>query len=240
MAKHNAAFYMDIKDIISKTDHTILSPAAGKTDIERACDDAIRLGAASVCIPPSRVAEAAQYAAGRVPVCTVAGFPLGYSEPKAKVYEARHAVDAGADEIDMVINIGLVKDGRFGDVLEEIKSVKEACRGRVLKVIIECCLLTTDEKLRMCEILSLSGADFIKTSTGFSGGGATREDVALLARNCAPHVKIKAAGGIRTFEDAADFIKLGASRIGSSTLLRLAAENSGGSFNSTKDEQSLY
>ncbi|HOQ13941.1 MAG TPA: deoxyribose-phosphate aldolase, partial [Bacillota bacterium] len=132
------------------------------------------------------------------------------------------------------------KDGRFGDVLEEIKRVKDACRGRVLKVIIECCLLTNEEKLRMCEIVSLSGADFIKTSTGFSGGGATREDVILLARNCAPHVKIKAAGGIRTFEDAADFIKLGASRIGSSALLRLAAENKDDGFIEDKDKPSLY
>lgn len=233
-------FYIDIKDIISKTDHTILSPTASKTDIEKACYDAIHLGAASVCIPPNRVAEAVEYAAGRIPICTVAGFPLGYSEPGAKAYEARHAIDAGADEIDMVINTGLVKDGRFGDVLEEIKLVKEACRGRVLKVIIECCLLTTDEKLRMCEIVSLSGADFIKTSTGFSGGGATREDVILLARNCAPHVKIKAAGGIRMFEDAADFIRLGASRIGSSALLRLAAENKDGYFNSAGNEPSSY
>lgn len=231
---------MDIKDIISKTDHTILSPAVSKADVEKACYDAIRFGAASVCLPPSRVAEAARYAAGRIPICTVAGFPLGYSEPGAKVYEARHAVDAGADEIDMVINIGLVKDGRFGDVLEEIKRVKDACRGRVLKVIIECCLLTNEEKLRMCEIVSLSGAGFIKTSTGFSGGGATREDVILLARNCAPHVKIKAAGGIRTFEDAADFIKLGASRIGSSALLRLVAENKDDGFIEDKDKPSLY
>lgn len=212
---------MKTDEILAKVDHTLLSPTATWAEIKAICDDGIAYRTASVCIPASFVERAAAYAAGRVPVCTVIGFPNGYSTTAAKCFEAADAVQNGADEIDMVINIGWLKDRRCDDILREIRAVKEVCAGRVLKVIIETCLLTTEEKIRMCEIVSDAGADFIKTSTGFSTGGATREDVALFAAHVAPHVKIKAAGGISTLADAEDFLRLGAARLGTSRIVKI-------------------
>ncbi len=198
---------MDVKDILRRCDHTLLSQGATWAEIRALCDDGVKYGCASVCIPASYVKQAAEYLGGKLPVCTVIGFPNGYDSTAAKCFEAEDAVRNGASEIDMVINIGWAKDGRWEDLLAEIKAVKAACGGRILKVIIECCLLTEAEKIRLCEIVTESGADFIKTSTGFGGGGATREDVALMAAHVGPKVKIKAAGGIASLEDAADFIR---------------------------------
>ena len=211
---------MDVKDILRRCDHTLLSQGATWAEIRALCDDGVKYGCASVCIPASYVKQAAEYLGGRLPVCTVIGFPNGYDSTAAKCFEAEDAVKNGADEIDMVINIGWAKDGRWEDLLAEIKAVKAACGGRILKVIIECCLLTEAEKIRLCEIVTESGADFIKTSTGFGGGGATREDVALMAAHVGPKVKIKAAGGIASLEDAADFIALGADRLGTSRVVK--------------------
>ena len=212
---------MELKEILSKVDHTLLAPSATWDDIRQICDDGVKYGTASVCIPASYVKKAADYVKGGVKICTVIGFPNGYSTMAAKCFEATDAVNNGADEIDMVINIGLLKDKRFGDILSEIKAVKAACKGRILKVIIETCLLTDEEKIKMCEIVSESGADFIKTSTGFSSGGATKEDVALFKAHVAPRVKIKAAGGISSLEDAEEFISLGASRLGTSRIVKI-------------------
>ena len=211
---------MELKDILTTVDHTLLSQTATWEEIKAICDDGIRYGCASVCIPAARVKEAAEYVEGRIPVCTVIGFPNGYSTTAAKCFEARDAVENGADEIDMVINIGWAKDGRWDALLSEIQAVKAACGGRILKVILECCLLTEEEKIRLCEVVTESGADFIKTSTGFGGGGATREDVALMAAHVGPGVAIKAAGGIATLQDAEDFIALGASRLGTSRVVK--------------------
>ena len=211
---------MDVKDILRRCDHTLLSQGATWAEIRALCDDGVKYGCASVCIPASYVKQAAEYLGGRLPVCTVIGFPNGYDSTAAKCFEAEDAVRNGASEIDMVINIGWAKDGRWEDLLAEIKAVKAACGGRILKVIIECCLLTEAEKIRLCEIVTESGADFIKTSTGFGGGGATREDVALMAAHVGPKVRIKAAGGIANLEDAADFIALGASRLGTSRVVK--------------------
>ena len=211
---------MDVKDILRRCDHTLLAQGATWAEIRALCDDGVRYGCASVCIPASYVKQAAEYLGGRLPVCTVIGFPNGYDSTAAKCFEAEDAVRNGASEIDMVINIGWAKDGRWEDLLAEIKAVKAACGGRILKVIIECCLLTEAEKIRLCEIVTESGADFIKTSTGFGGGGATREDVALMAAHVGPKVKIKAAGGIASLEDAADFIRLGADRLGTSRVVK--------------------
>ena len=211
---------MDIKAILSTVDHTLLAQDATWAQIQALCDDGIRYGCASVCIPPSYVALAKDYVGDRLPICTVIGFPNGYATTAVKCFEAEDAVRNGADEIDMVINIGWVKDRRWEDLLREIRAVKSACGGKVLKVIIETCLLTDEEKIRLCEIVSQSGADFIKTSTGFAGGGATREDVALFAAHVAPHVKIKAAGGISSLQDAEDFLRLGASRLGTSRIVK--------------------
>ena len=211
---------MDVKDILSRCDHTLLTQGATWAEIRALCDDGVKYGCASVCIPASYVKQAAEYLGGRLPVCTVIGFPNGYDTTAAKCFEAEDAVKNGADEIDMVINIGWAKDGRWEDLLAEIKAVKAACGGRILKVIIECCLLTEAEKITLCEIVTESGADFIKTSTGFGGGGATREDVALMAAHVGPSVKIKAAGGIANLEDAADFIRLGADRLGTSRVVK--------------------
>lgn len=218
---------MDVKEILKKCDHTLLAQTATWEEIRAVCDDGIRYGCASVCIPASYVRQAAEYAAGRVPICTVIGFPNGYDTTAAKCFMAADAVKNGASEIDMVINLGWVKDSRWADVLHEIQAVKESCGGKVLKVIVECCFLTEAEKVRLCGIVTDSGADYIKTSTGFGDGGATREDVALFARHIGPHVKIKAAGGIADLEDAADFIRLGASRLGTSRVVKAvkAAEN---------------
>ena len=211
---------MDVSEILAAVDHTLLRQDARWEEIRQVCDDGIRYRCASVCIPPSYVARARDYAAGRIPICTVIGFPNGYSTTAAKCFEARDAVDSGAGEIDMVINLGWVKDSRWEDLLAEIRAVKDACGGRLLKVIVETCLLTEAEKLRLCDIVSRSGADYIKTSTGFSSGGATREDVALFAAHKAPHLKIKAAGGISGLEDAEEFLRLGASRLGTSRIVK--------------------
>ena len=187
---------MELKDILKTVDHTLLSQTATWEEIRAICDDGIRYGCASVCIPAARVREAAEYVRGRIPICTVIGFPNGYSTTAAKCFETADAVANGADEIDMVINIGWLKDKKYDDLLEEIKAIKEACGGKLLKVIIETCLLTDEEKIKMCEIVSNSGAEYIKTSTGFSTDGATFADIKLFAEHVAPHVKIKAAGGI--------------------------------------------
>ena len=210
----------ELQEILSRVDHTLLAQGATWEEIRTICDDGIRYGCASVCIPASYVKQAAEYVAGRIPVCTVIGFPNGYDTTAAKCFEAADAVNNGASEVDMVINIGWVKDRRYDDVLSEIKAVKAACDGRLLKVIIETCLLTDEEKIEMCRVVSESGAEFIKTSTGFGGGGATREDVALFKAHVAPHVKIKASGGIANLKDAEDFISLGAQRLGTSRIVK--------------------
>jgi len=211
---------MELKEILSKCDHTLLAQAATWEEIRALCDDGMKYGCASVCIPASYVKQASEYVAGRLAICTVIGFPNGYDTTAAKCFMAADAVDNGAEEVDMVINIGWVKDRRWDDLLFEIQAVKEACKGKLLKVIIECCLLTDEEKIKMCEIVTESEADYIKTSTGFGGGGATREDVALFAKHIGPHVKIKAAGGIADLKDAEDFIHLGASRLGTSRIVK--------------------
>ena len=211
---------MELKDILSRCDHTLLAQTATWDEIRALCDDGMKYGCASVCIPASYVAQAAEYVAGKLPICTVIGFPNGYSTTKTKCFEASDAVENGADEIDMVINVGWVKDKKWDALLSEIKAVKDACRGRLLKVIIETCFLTDEEKIKLCEIVTASGADFIKTSTGFGGGGATREDVALFKAHVAPHVKIKAAGGIADLKDAEAFIELGADRLGTSRVVK--------------------
>ncbi len=215
---------MELSEILAKCDHTLLSPAATKEQIREICDDGIRYGTASVCIPASYVKFAKDYVGDRLKICTVIGFPNGYDTSAAKCFEATDAVDNGADEIDMVINIGALKDGDSDFVLNEIKAVKAACKGRLLKVIIETCLLTEEEKILMCKIVSESGADYIKTSTGFSTGGATFEDIKLFKENVAPGVKIKAAGGISSLEDAEKFISLGADRLGTSRIVKIAKQ----------------
>lgn len=215
---------MDIKKILSAVDHTLLRPDATFEEIRQICNDGIKYGTASVCIPASYVKQAADYAAGRVAICTVIGFPCGYSTMATKCFEAEDAVKCGADEIDMVINLGWVKDGRYGDVLSEINGVKAACYGKLLKVIIECCLLTDEEKIEMCRVVSASKADFIKTSTGFSTGGATFDDIALMAKHMNANKKIKAAGGISSMEDAERFLSLGAHRLGTSRIVKLVKE----------------
>ena len=211
---------MELNEILSTVDHTLLSQGATWEEIRAVCDDGMKYRAASVCIPASYVRQAKEYVGDKLAVCTVIGFPNGYSTTAAKCFETEDAVRNGADEIDMVINIGWAKDKKWDALLEEIRAVKAACGGRVLRVIIETCLLTDEEKVKLCEIVSNSGADFIKTSTGFAGGGATREDVALFAKHVAPHVKIKAAGGISSLQDAEDFIRLGASRLGTSRIVK--------------------
>ena len=210
----------ELQDILSRVDHTLLAQGATWKEIKAICDDGIKYGCASVCIPASYVKQAAEYVAGKIPVCTVIGFPNGYDNTAAKCFEASDAVDNGASEIDMVINIGWVKDGLYDKVLSEIRDVKGHCHGKLLKVIIETCLLTDAEKIELCRVVSESGADYIKTSTGFGGGGATREDVALFKAHVAPHVKIKAAGGIADLNDAKDFIALGADRLGTSRIVK--------------------
>ena len=210
----------ELQNILSRVDHTLLAQGATWKEIKAICDDGIKYGCASVCIPASYVKQAAEYVAGKIAVCTVIGFPNGYDTTAAKCFEASDAVDNGASEIDMVINIGWVKDGLYDKVLSEIRDVKGHCRGKLLKVIIETCLLTDAEKIELCRVVSESGADYIKTSTGFGGGGATREDVALFKKHVAPHVKIKAAGGIADLNDAKDFIALGADRLGTSRIVK--------------------
>ena len=213
---------MNLTDILAKCDHTLLTQTATWEDIRCLCDDGMRYHTASVCIPACYVKQAKDYVEGKLPICTVIGFPNGYDTTAAKCFMASDAVDNGADEVDMVINIGWAKAGLWEAVTEEIAAVKAACKGKLLKVIIETCLLTDEEKIQLCKCVSDSGADYIKTSTGFSTAGATFEDVALFAKYVAPHVKIKAAGGISSLEDAEKFIALGASRLGTSRIVKLA------------------
>lgn len=218
---------MEIKEILAKCDHTLLAQTATPDDIRRICDEGIEFGTASVCIPPCYVDLAERYSGGRIPICTVIGFPNGNMTTAAKCFETRDAVANGASEIDMVINIGMLRAGRVDYVRDEIAAVRAECRGRVLKVIIETCLLTDEEKKLMCSVVAQGGADYIKTSTGFSKGGATKEDIRLFAENVPAGLKIKAAGGISTLADAEEFIKLGASRLGTSRIVKLAKERRG-------------
>lgn len=213
-----------MKKILSKVDHTLLKQESTWEQIREICDDGIKYGTASVCIPPSFVKAAKEYAGEKLKICTVIGFPNGYNTTAVKCFETEDAVQNGADEIDMVINIGWVKEKKWEELLNEIKAVKNSCQGRLLKVIIETCLLTEEEKVKMCEIVSESGAEYIKTSTGFSTGGATREDVALFAEHVKPGVQIKAAGGISSMKDAEDFIALGANRLGTSRIVKIVKE----------------
>lgn len=217
---------MDRTEILSKVDHTLLVQTATWEGIRQICDDAVAFGTASVCIPPAYVKQARDYLAGNVKVCTVIGFPNGYQTTKVKEFEAVDAIQNGADEIDMVINLGWVKEKRFDCVEEEIRILRQACQGKILKVIIETCLLTEDEKIRMCKVVTDAGADFIKTSTGFSDAGATFADVKLFAANVGQGIQIKAAGGIASFADAEEFIRLGADRLGTSRLVKIARSES--------------
>lgn len=219
---------MDIKQILSYVDHTLLTQTATWEQIKAICDDGMKYSTASVCIPASYVKQAKEYVGDKLAICTVIGFPNGYSTTATKVFETADAVANGADEIDMVINIGMLKDKKYDEILDEIKKIKAACDGRILKVIIETCLLTDDEKIKMCEIVSESGADFIKTSTGFSTAGATKEDVKLFAEHKADHLKIKAAGGISSLQDAEDFINLGATRLGTSRIVKIVKQEDTG------------
>lgn len=222
---------MEIKQILSMVDHTLLAQISTWEQIRGICDDGMKYETASVCIPPSFVKQAKEYVGDKLTICTVIGFPNGYNTTAVKCYETEDAVKNGADEIDMVINIGWAKEQKWDALLEEIKAVKKACQGKLLKVIIETCLLTDEEKVKMCEIVSKSGADYIKTSTGFSTGGATKEDVALFAANIALELKIKAAGGIASIQDAEDFINLGAERLGTSRIVKIVKnENSNNKY----------
>lgn len=212
---------MNMSEILQHVDHTLLQQTATWEDIRKLCDDAIKYQTASVCIPPSYVKQASEYVQGKVAVCTVIGFPNGYMTTKTKEFETRDAIENGAGEIDMVINIGWLKDKKYELIEEEIRTLKAVCGDRILKVIIETCLLTEEEKRKMCEIVTKAGADYIKTSTGFSSGGATFEDVALFAENVGSGVKIKAAGGISSMDDAEKFLSLGAERLGTSRIVKL-------------------
>ena len=212
---------MDVKNILAHCDHTLLKQESTWAQIKEVCDDGLKYGCASVCIPASFVKQAADYVGNELKICTVIGFPNGYSTTAVKVFETEDAIRNGADEIDMVINIGWVKDQRWDEVLAEIKAIKASCQGRILKVIVETCLLTEAEKIKLCELVTESGADYIKTSTGFSTGGATREYVALFKAHIGPGVKIKAAGGISSLQDAEDFMALGADRLGTSRIVKL-------------------
>ncbi len=212
---------MTQEEILSKVDHTLLTQTATWDEIKAICDDAVTYGTASVCIPPRFVKQAKAYVGDKMKICTVIGFPNGYSTPEVKIFETRQALKDGADEIDMVISVGTVKEGKYDRVLKEIRDIKAVCGGHILKVIIETCFLTDEEKMNLCHVVTDSGADYIKTSTGFGGGGATFEDVKLFAENIGPGVKIKAAGGITSMEDAEKFIELGASRLGTSRIVKL-------------------
>lgn len=219
---------MKINEILSKVDHTILKQESTWEDVKQICDDGMKYKTASICIAPSYVKQAAEYIKENnidLKVCTVIGFPNGYNTTETKVFETQNAVSNGAEEIDMVINIGWLKDKKYDSILEEIKAIKKVCNGKLLKVIIETCLLTEEEKIKMCKIVSKAGADYIKTSTGFSKAGATFADVELMARNVDEGVKVKAAGGISGLEDAEKFINLGASRLGTSRIIKAIKEN---------------
>ncbi len=213
---------MELKEILAKCDHTLLAQSATWADIKAICDDGMKYETASVCIPASFVKQAKEYVGEKLAICTVIGFPNGYATTASKCFMATDAVDNGADEVDMVINIGWAKEGKWTQITEEIRAIKAACKGKLLKVIIETCLLTDEEKIALCKCVSDSGADYIKTSTGFSTAGATFADVELFAKHIAPHVKIKAAGGISSLEDAEKFIALGASRLGTSRIVKIA------------------
>ena len=219
---------MELEKILKLCDHTLLRVDATAAEIRELCDQAMKYQCASVCIPPCHVAGAKRYCGDRMKICTVIGFPNGYACTEVKAYEASCAVQDGADEVDMVINLSMVKDSCWEDVLADIKAVRKACDGVILKVIIECCLLTDDEKIRLCQIVSESGADFIKTSTGFSSGGATLHDVELLREYSAPELKVKAAGGIASLEDAEAFILAGAERLGTSRIVKIAIAQGNG------------
>ena len=212
---------MITEEILSKVDHTLLAQTATWEEIRGILDDAMKYHTASACIPPSYVKQAAEYVNGRLPICTVIGFPNGYSTTATKVFETKDAVANGASEIDMVLNIGFLKDRRYDEIEAEIRAIHEACEGRILKVIIETCLLTDEEKIKMCELVTKAGAEFIKTSTGFSKAGATFADVKLMKEHVGPGVKVKAAGGISSFDDAEKFIELGADRLGTSRLVKI-------------------
>lgn len=217
---------MERKEIFGKVDHTLLAQTATWAEIKQICDDAVAYGTASVCIPPSYVKKTHEYLGDKMEVCTVIGFPNGYNTTAVKEFETKDAIANGADEIDMVINLGWVKDKQFDLIEQEIRTLKSACGNKILKVIIETCLLTDEEKMKMCEIVTAAGADYIKTSTGFSTKGATFEDIKLFAEHVGREVKIKAAGGIASFEDAEKFISLGADRLGTSRIVKLAKEES--------------
>lgn len=217
---------MELKTILSKCDHTLLLQGSTWEEIKGICDDGIKYSCASVCIPASFVKRAKDYVGEKLQICTVIGFPNGYSTTAVKVYETADAIKNGADEIDMVINIGDLKDKRYDVILDEINAIKAACQGKILKVIIETCLLTDEEKIKMCEIVSASDADYIKTSTGFSTAGATKADVELFAKHVTGGTKIKAAGGIASLQDAEDFINLGADRLGTSRIVKIAKAES--------------
>lgn len=215
---------MEISKILGYCDHTLLAQTATWEQIKAVCDDGMRYRTASVCIPASYVKQAKEYVGDRLAICTVVGFPNGYSTTAAKCFETGEAIVNGADEIDTVINLGWLKDKKYDEILAELKALKAVCGNRILKVIIETCLLTDEEKIKMCEIVTASGADFIKTSTGFSTGGATREDIALFAKHVGKNVKIKAAGGIKTIDDAEAMIALGATRLGTSRIVKIVKE----------------
>ena len=219
---------MNIQNIMNKVDHTLLGQAATWEEIRQILDDAMKYETASACIPASYVKQAAEYVQGKLPICTVIGFPNGYSTTATKVFETKDAIANGAAEIDMVINVGMLKDKRYAELEEEIRQIHEACDGKILKVIIETCLLTDEEKIKMCEIVTKAGAEFIKTSTGFSTAGATFDDVALMRKHVGPEVQVKAAGGISSFDDAEKFVELGATRLGTSRLVKIMKNSDNG------------
>lgn len=221
---------MEIKEILTHVDHTLLKQEATWEQIKKICDDGIKFNTASICIPPSYVMECADYCQGKISVCTVIGFPNGYNTTACKVFEAADAVENGADEIDMVINIGWLKDKRYDLIENEIREIKKACNGKILKVIIETCLLTDEEKIKMCSIVTDAGADFIKTSTGFSTAGATFDDIKLFSENIGGNVKMKAAGGIASIDDAEKFLSLGAERLGTSRVVSIAKSEQGSGY----------
>ena len=219
---------MNTSDVLKIVDHTLLAQTATWAQIREILDDAMKYHTASACIPAAYVKQAAEYVQGRLPICTVIGFPNGYSTTETKVFEAKNAIENGASEIDMVINIGFLKDGRYEEVEKEIRKIHEACDGKILKVIIETCLLTEDEKIKMCELVTKAGAEFIKTSTGFSTAGATFADVKLMKEHGGEGVKVKAAGGISSFDDAEEFMRLGADRLGTSRLVKIMKQTDNG------------
>ena len=219
---------MNTSDVLKTVDHTLLAQTATWAQIREILDDAMKYHTASACIPAAYVKQAAEYVQGKLPICTVIGFPNGYSTTETKVFEAKNAIENGASEIDMVINVGFLKDGRYDEVEEEIRKIHEACGGKILKVIIETCLLTDEEKIKMCELVTKAGAEFIKTSTGFSTAGATFADVKLMKEHVGEGVKVKAAGGISSFDDAEEFMRLGADRLGTSRLVKIMKQTDNG------------